>query len=287
MDNEVKTKKKYKRHFLLVVPVIMFAIMLFGSLLSMIGLSVADSYITDSAWYFVLEAYGTFTGVIIVLFIYLLLAERDILKTLWYKGQKGNTFKGRLIGLLIGFGMNLVCGIVAMLNKDIYLSFDGIDVIYLIYALIFVTIQSSCEEALCRGYLHFALKERYGLWVGLIVNSGIFAALHLGNPGMGIIPILEIRAIGVFLTLITEYQQSFWMACMIHTGWNFMQNFILGLPNSGLVSERAIMRLERAKDSLLYSTAFGIEGGLPSVIVSLIGIIVVVLLHLRKKNNNG
>ena len=66
----------------------------------------------------------------------------------------------------------------------------------------------------------------------------------------------------------------------VHTAWNFTQNFLFGLPNSGLVSEASIWGLDAAsaRDSLVYNVAFGVEGAVPAVIAdALLGIICLVL----------
>ena len=54
----------------------------------------------------------------------------------------------------------------------------------------------------------------------------------------------------------------------IHTAWNFTQNFLFGLPNSGLVSEASVFGLDAAsaQDSLFYNVAFGVEGAIPAVL---------------------
>ena len=66
----------------------------------------------------------------------------------------------------------------------------------------------------------------------------------------------------------------------IHTAWNFTQNFIFGLPNSGLVSEASIFALDaaNAKTSWIYSASFGVEGGIPSLIADgALGVICLIL----------
>ena len=55
----------------------------------------------------------------------------------------------------------------------------------------------------------------------------------------------------------------------IHTAWNYTQSLLLGLPNSGIVSEKALLHLDAASDSLFYSSAFGLEGGITAVILQL------------------
>ena len=49
---------------------------------------------------------------------------------------------------------------------------------------------------------------------------------------------------------------------------NFTQNFLFGLPNSGLISEASVFSLDaaNAQDSMFYNVAFGVEGAIPAVL---------------------
>ena len=73
------------------------------------------------------------------------------------------------------------------------------------------------------------------------------------------------------------------MAAAIHTSWNFTQNFLFGLPNSGLVSKGSFLHLEAASDSILYDTVFGVEGAIPALIVTAV-LAAAVILYARKKD---
>ena len=77
---------------------------------------------------------------------------------------------------------------------------------------------------------------------------------------------------------------SFWCACAVHAAWNYTQNVILGLPNSGHVSPFSIFRLDAstAKDSFVYNVGFGVEGTYMAVAVQIICAIVIFLMF---KNN--
>ena len=149
-------------------------------------------------------------------------------------------------------------------------------------ALVCVCIQSGAEELVTRGYMMGALQKRYPVWVAIATNALLFAALHLGNPGVTALSILNIAAIGLALSLVMYYFGSLWMCIAVHTAWNFTQNFLFGLPNSGIVSESSFLHLEAARDSLFYNVAFGVEGTLTAVIV-IAAFAVGVVLYARKK----
>jgi hypothetical protein len=66
----------------------------------------------------------------------------------------------------------------------------------------------------------------------------------------------------------------------IHAGWNFTQNYLFGLPNSGLVSEASIFHLDSATgiSTWIYDWAFGVEGGVPSLFIdALVGFIIIIM----------
>ncbi|MBQ9036041.1 MAG: CPBP family intramembrane metalloprotease [Erysipelotrichaceae bacterium] len=275
-------EKKKLRHFLLVPPVMTYVLMIVGALIGYVLYIICTRKVTDSAWLFIFESYGVFIGIWISTLIYLAIFEKDILKNV-FNGLKGNNFKMLMIGNALGFAMNMICALVAMLHKDIALSFSGFDIPYLLVAAILVFIQSSAEELLCRGYLYMALKKRYGVILAALINSVFFAVTHLSNDGISWIALAEIFIIGICCTIAVEGHDSLWMAFAIHASWNYTQNIILGLPNSGLVSEKAIMHLDAAGSSIFYDKVFGLEGGITSAIVCVIVSVVLYLLAKKKK----
>lgn len=221
-------------------------------------------------------------GVWIYLLFLLLINKRrrPILKAFGTK-TSGNNLKNLLIGLAIGFGLNFSCAVVAMLKKDIHIHFDQFDPLGLLIVLVCVFIQSSSEEALDRGYLYQVLRKGYrNPWVAIVVSSVMFSGMHLMNPGFGLIPFLNILASGLIFALAVYYFDSIWMAFGIHTGWNYTQSILLGLPNSGLVVPFSLFKLDTASavSSFAYDVKFGIEGTILSTIVLYLACIVIFLI---------
>lgn len=201
-------------------------------------------------------------------------------------GYKNNKVSVLLLGLLVGFVMNFGCIVCALANGDIklYLDFAVDQIPFFLFALVCVFIQSSSEEMWCRGFMYERINVRYPLWVAIVVNGLFFAALHLGNPGVGFVPILDIAICGLSFSIAKWYTGSIWFVMGIHTAWNFTQNFLFGLPNSGLVSEASIFTLDAAtaQDSLVYNVAFGVEGAIPGVIADLLLGVICLLLAAKK-----
>ena len=279
------TPPKKKRHFVLIVLILALALFLGGQIIGELMMIPLNLMISDAGIRFLLM-YLSFIGIDIAILVYCVLAERDIFRSFLAArqgGGRGNTLGQFALGLLIGFLMNGVCILVAWLHGDLHFGVDVFRPLYLLAALLCVLIQSGAEELVTRGYMLSALRKRYSVWLAVVLNSVFFAALHLLNPGVTVLAIQNILAIGVALSLIVVHLDSLWMAIAIHTAWNFTQNFLFGLPNSGAVSECSFLYLDAASSSVMYDAVFGVEGALPSVIVIALLAVAVVLYAKRKK----
>ena len=90
--------------------------------------------------------------------------------------------------------------------------------------------------------------------------------------------------IGIIFSLIVYYYNSLWAAMCFHTLWNYTQNILLGLPNSGLVPSQSLFRLNSgAVSSLWYDTAFGLEGGIAPILFWPVLTAVIILLLCRSR----
>ena len=197
-----------------------------------------------------------------------------------------NKLKHLLQGLLIGFAMNFGCILVALIAGDIklFLNFGIEQIPFYFFALVCVFIQSSTEEMWTRGFMYERINVHYPLWVAILVNGAFFGAMHIFNDGAGVLPILDIVICGLGFSLAKWYTGSIWVPMGIHTAWNFTQNFLFGLPNSGLISEASVFGLDaaNARTTLIYDATFGVEGAIPAVLADAILGIVCLILAARK-----
>lgn len=283
-ENNEKTsrqKRKFGDNFL-VLYIEVFAMVLLGQMLGSflvgLGTGIISGFVPQIEKSEAAQTGGMYI-IFIGIWIFALLCiglgrnERPILRTLFTK-PKGNTPLMLLLGVVIGFGMNGFCILLAWLNKDIVLYFDSFQPLSLIIIFITVFIQSSAEELVCRGYLYQKLRKGYKSPVVAIVgNSLFFAILHLGNEGVTVLSIINIFLVGIFCSLIVYYMDSLWCAFAVHTAWNFTQNIVFGLPNSGIVVPFSIFKLDAstATNSFAYNVGFGIEGTIVADVVFLVG----------------
>ena len=269
-DEQPEKPKKLKRHFIIWVLLLGFVMLLLGQILGeMICLPLIRLAGDRGDIQFALM-YLSFIGIHIVVLLFCLLWEKPAFRSFWHVkqgGGKGNTFKMLGLGLLIGIVMNGACILIAWLHGDLDLSMGVFHPGYLLFALACVFVQSAAEELLTRGYMMKTLGERYGVWVAAIANALFFGALHLMNNGITVTSFLSIVAIGFALSLVMIYFDSLWLCAALHTGWNFTQRLLFGLPNSGIVSQSSWFHLEGAKGSLCYDPVFGVEGTIVAVVI--------------------
>ena len=215
-------------------------------------------------------------------------SNRPILRQL-APNKNGNNLKGILAGLLLGFGANGICILISVLMGDIHLYFNEFNPILFFVFLLFVAVQSGAEELLTRVYLYQKLRRRYkSPLVAIIGNSLFFTVLHLFNDGITVISVLEIFASGIIFSLLVYYYDSVWAAIMMHTAWNFTQNIAFGLPNSGMVSEYSLFKLEAAsaQNGLFYNVGFGVEGSVGSLIILALIIAAIIIINRGKPEKN-
>ena len=256
-----------------------------GDLAAIAGLELFDRLtdIRSPAVVFIMDCYMclAFSVLVFVLFCRFTRKNRFILEGMLPKNDR--KFLSRFgVGVLLGFLSNFFCILCALLNGDIKLVWDfsisGIPVMLLAFIAVFF--QSVNEEVWCRGFMYERISIHYPLWVAILANSVVFGLLHIFNDGVTVLAIVSIIICGIGYSLLRWYTGSIWTAFGIHTMWNFTQNFIFGLPNSGLVSEVSMFRLDAATaiDSLMYDHEFGVEAAWPALFIdSLIAIVIIVL----------
>ncbi len=242
-------------------------------------------YMTDAVK-FTVEMYliTLFPFIGVILYTRITKRNRFIYRT-FLPSFAANRIRVLLMGLLVGFVMNFGCIVCALLNGDIklFLNFALDQIPFYCFALVCVFIQSSSEELWCRGFIYERINVHYPLWVAILVNGLFFMALHLANPGAGFLPMLDIAICGFSFSIAKWYTGSIWFVMGIHTAWNFTQNYLFGLPNSGLVSEVSVWGLDaaNARTSLVYDVTFGVEGAIPAVLADLL--LGVICLYLAAK----
>lgn len=282
-------EKEEKRRFTdtwFVSALLAILLMLLGQFLGILiefipGIQYTDTVITGIMYF---EFWGIWA--IVLLYMAVTKKNRPLLKYIG-TGTKGNNWINLLIGLLIGAGMNGICILAAWLHKDITLTFDSFQPIPFVIIFLTVFVQSSAEELLCRGFLYQRLRRSYKHpAVAIVGNSALFAALHLFNEGVTVLSIINILVVGILFSLMVYYMDSIWCAMAAHAAWNFTQNIIFGLPNSGITVPFSVFKLDAltARNSFAYNVGFGIEGTIFADLVLILGCVLLFMWGRKKKS---
>ncbi|MCR8946518.1 CPBP family intramembrane metalloprotease [Streptomyces sp. OUCMDZ-4982] len=97
-------------------------------------------------------------------------------------------------------------------------------------------VQASTEEVVFRGFLLPRFTARWGVTVGVLGSSALFAAAHLINLRAPSTYIAMTFLLGVALALWALADGALWRTCAFHTVWNWLPH-LLGGSDDGTVAE--------------------------------------------------
>lgn len=244
----------------------------------------------EPKWLDLLTSYFTIGLMGLIFFLYMRFKDKESFKTV-LPDFGNNNLKNVGLGLVAGLCANMGLGLMAWGNGCITISFKGMNIGFAIIAFVIVAFQCVGEEIIERVFLFQRLSRAKGPIVAIIISSAIFAIMHIPNlimfdvePVFGVIAMVNIILIGVYFCETIYFGNNVWYAFAFHTAWNYSQNYILGLPNSGYpATESAFVLADSGSNNVLfYSTAFGIEASWGATIVFIILIVVNYIIGKRR-----
>ena len=260
-----------------------------GDTLIMLFDSMVSRLVTDPSpgMAFVLEYYTPLiASVVWFLLVCLIIKKNRFLLDVVKPTSERRSMSKLGAGILLGFLTNFFCILCALLHGDIklYLDFSASQIPLMIFAFICVFFQSTSEELWCRVFMYDRINVHYPLWVAIVVNGTVFGLLHSFNDGITALAMADLIICGLAYSLLRWYSRSIWTCFGIHTMWNFTQNFLFGLPNSGLVSEASVFHLDAANavSNWCYSYEFGVEGAVPAIFIDVLLIAVIMFMAKRE-----
>ena len=152
-----------------------------------------------------------FVFMILALFLWVRWVERRPLSTL------GFVKKGSLVelvkGLAVGFLLFSLVALLMLLSGAGSFEWGQLTMRPFLYILILLPlwmIQGGAEELVTRAWLLPVSVKKTNLPIGLLTSSLLFALLHLGNPDISILPILNIALFGLFASLYLLRTDNVW-----------------------------------------------------------------------------
>ena len=202
--------------------------------------------------------------------------------------NKNNWLKKYSLGFLIGLAMMSI--IVLILLPFGYITIEknpiqpvGVSAIASVLVILFGwIIQGATEEIVTRGWLLNILSTKYNIGVGLLISSTLFGLMHLTNPNVNYIAVINIILVGLFYGLYVIKTNDLWAVCGMHSAWNFAQGNLFGFEVSGLdVSVGSLIDLNLVGSDFVTGGIFGPEAGITATFILLASI--GILLFIDKK----
>ena len=207
--------------------------------------------------------------------------QRESLSDYGIRWRKSDVPK-LLLGLAIGIiAFLIVCA--PLYLTDAYLlesgSYATKDIV--LDFLMFIAVGFT-EEFLCRGFLLHRFL-RFGPFKALALSAAVFSLLHLANPGITVLSLLNIFLAGIFMGATMFATNSIYTAVGVHITWNWVQGAIMGIPVSGTTSGGYFATNIVSQNTLITGGAFGAEGSLSCTII--LTILSLLLLGYAQKSN--
>ena len=134
------------------------------------------------------------------------------------------------------------------------------------WVLVFVAV-GIAEEVMNRGFIMSVLRRTNSRFLVIVVPSLIFGLIHLTNPNVTLLSVVNIVLLGIALSLMYYKSGNVWMCIGFHIAWNLFQSVVYGMPVSGL-DVPAFLVSAYPVGNLLNGGGFGIEGGVLTTVAA-------------------
>lgn len=185
------------------------------------------------------------------------------------------------LGSLLGAATLLLAALLTTVTRGVHFRFDaagpGVIGQTLVGSLLIFVFAAAAEEMLFRGYPLQTLTRANLTWLGVLLTSVPFAAVHLNNPhAVPGFTFVNTALAGVWLAIAYLRTRSLWLPLALHWSWNWAQASLLGFPVSGIERIAPAPLLQAINDGPDWLTggAYGIEGGAACTVALLISTLV-------------
>lgn len=182
-------------------------------------------------------------------------------------------FQHYVLGLGLGMTIFLIIYGINLLFKGVSTTLNP-SINWMMISIVFIAfvIQGMTEEVLMRGFMMNTISSKVGVFWGILINSLIFAGMHLGNDSVTFLSIINIFIFGILFSMLFYWSDNLWLTGAAHSIWNFTMGPVLGIEVSGLVLEDTIFKtVSIPGKTLINGGTFGLEGGIVTTIVGVIG----------------
>ena len=224
----------------------------------------------SAASFAVLQIFGT-VGTILLVWIFTRFIDRENFVDIGFSIKKRS--KDILYGLLAGVFMMGIGSLLLYFSGNLTYDTINFNLIGLLQAVLLFIFVSINEEVFVRGYILRNMMGSMNKYIALVISSVLFMALHLLNPNLSLVAIINLFLAGILLGIGYVFTKNLWFPLALHFSWNFFQGPIFGFEVSGTNTDSLISHTIQGSE-LLTGGKFGLEGSLLATGLCSIAIII-------------
>lgn len=217
-----------------------------------------------------LPYYGFLVFALVTL-AYCRFVEKRTMQSIGFSGKVIDYLAGALLAVIL---LAIIIGVCCIFDSIMFLGIqaNGDFKSLFLWILAFGT-QGAAEEVMCRGFLLHSLKEKIPIPTAVAVSSSAFVFPHLlslleADFLYAVVGIINLYFISIIFSMLVLWRSGIWIACGLHSAWNFILYVIMGLALSGSESVSKGVILFSVKDvSLLNGAEYGIEASILTTVV--------------------
>lgn len=217
-----------------------------------------------------LRYYG-FVIFLLLTLLYFGFVEKKTIKSIGFSGNPIDYLAGALLAVIL---LVIIISIGCIFDSIIFCGFNtDVNVKSLLLWILAFGIQGATEEIMCRGFLLNSLKNRISMPLAIMISSTAFVVPHLSSLleadfVYAIVGIINLYLISIIFSILVLLRSNIWIACGLHSIWNFMLYVIMGLSLSGSENiTKGVILFEVKDTSILNGAEYGIEASVITTIV--------------------
>jgi membrane protease YdiL (CAAX protease family) len=159
----------------------------------------------------------------------------------------------------------------------------------LIYPIVLFIGVAISEEYLSRGYLHSLIKRDFGPRVSILINSILFALLHIANPNIlqNPLPLINIFLAGILFGVAREATGGLWLPIGMHFTWNLFMGNVYGISVSGMDLGGSIISSQPSGNPIISGGDFGLEGSIVTTILLVLYSLIIWKFYSKRKEQES
>ena len=185
------------------------------------------------------------------------------------EGSLKRKLKSLAIGLALGVLAMGLLTLLASISGTVTFKYNRFEW-QLIPVILPLFIQCFAEEILLRAYVPAVVGEKHSWDVVCFVSGALFIFHHVLNmiySGFSAMFCLNVFLIGILFCLMVWAEGNFWIACGIHTGWNYLQSYIFSVEASGNPATIGAFRGAINHANGFFHESYGYEGSITATVL--------------------